>query len=59
MSAERKPKKRWRDDVRVCECGERYWPKNRMHKDVWDSQKYCSIKCAAIAREERKRKGAA
>jgi len=59
MNIKQKPAKRWRDDVRVCSCGERYWPKNWIHKTTWDAQKHCSIKCAALARENRKREGAA
>ena len=52
-------KPNWRDEVKVCACGEKYWPTASISRHNWNIKAFCSTKCPALALMHRKRREAA
>lgn len=52
-------KPNWRDEVKVCACGEKYWPTPSISRHNWNLKEFCSTKCPALALMHRKRRAAA
>jgi hypothetical protein len=46
---------KWRDEVKVCPCGAKFWPTHGMTEGYWRTRVLCSRKCAALARWSRER----